>query len=67
MKKIVIFFIRLYQKTAPDRIRNSCRFEPSCSEFMILSLQKYGTRKGLINGLNRLKRCKKPNGGIDYP
>jgi len=67
MKIILISFIRLYQKTAPTRIRNSCRFEPSCSEFMILSLQKYGTRKGLLKGINRLQRCKIPHGGTDYP
>jgi putative component of membrane protein insertase Oxa1/YidC/SpoIIIJ protein YidD len=34
---------------------------------MILSLQKYGVRKGLTKGLDRLKRCKIPNGGMDYP
>jgi putative component of membrane protein insertase Oxa1/YidC/SpoIIIJ protein YidD len=34
---------------------------------MILSLNKYGVRKGLSKGLGRLKRCKIPNGGIDYP
>jgi len=67
MKKILILLVRLYQKTAPTRIRNSCRFEPSCSEYMILSLQKYGVRKGLTKGLDRLKRCKIPNGGMDYP
>ncbi len=67
MKKILILIAHLYQKTAPKRIRNSCRFEPSCSEYMILSLNKYGVWKGLSKGLGRLKRCKIPNGGIDYP
>lgn len=67
MENILISIIRLYQNTAPTRIRNSCRFELSCSEYMILSIQKYGIRKGVIKGVNRLQRCKVPNGGIDNP
>jgi len=67
MKYILVFFIRLYQKTAPARIRNSCLFEPTCSEYMALSIKKYGVKIGLKKGIDRLKRCKIPNGGIDYP
>ena len=67
MKSVLISLIQLYQKKAPARIRNSCRFEPSCSEYMILAIKKYGTYKGLLKGINRLQRCKIPNGGIDVP
>lgn len=67
LKSIIIFFIRLYQKFAPEHIRKSCRFEPSCSEYMILSLEKYGLVKGLKKGRDRLKRCCPPNGGYDMP
>jgi putative component of membrane protein insertase Oxa1/YidC/SpoIIIJ protein YidD len=34
---------------------------------MILSIEKYGSLKGILNGIARLLRCRKPNGGIDYP
>ena len=67
MKSLFKSFIRLYQKTAPKRIRNSCRFEPSCSDYMIISVDKYGLWEGLLKGVNRLKRCKPPNGGLDNP
>ncbi len=67
IKKILIFFVRGYQKKAPNRIRDSCLFEPSCSEYMILALQKYGVWKGVVLGIKRILRCKSPNGGIDYP
>ncbi|MFN0047951.1 MAG: membrane protein insertion efficiency factor YidD [Cytophagales bacterium] len=67
MKKIINKLIRFYQKTAPARIRQSCRFEPSCSEYMILAIEKYGVFSGVSKGLNRLGRCKIPNGGIDNP
>ncbi|QMU66650.1 MAG: membrane protein insertion efficiency factor YidD [Flavobacteriaceae bacterium] len=67
MKKALTQIIRFYQKTAPNRIRNSCRFEPTCSEYMIISIDKYGISKGVLNGIKRLQRCKPPNGGIDNP
>ncbi|RJR44341.1 MAG: membrane protein insertion efficiency factor YidD [Deltaproteobacteria bacterium] len=63
----IINLIRIYQKVAPVRLRTSCRFKPSCSEYMILSLYKYGFFTGLIKGLSRIFRCKAPNGGTDYP
>lgn len=59
--------IRLYQQIAPHKIRNACRFEPSCSNYAILALQKYGFFKGWKMAINRLTRCKIPNGGEDYP
>ena len=67
LKKSVICCIRIYQRYAPDSIRNNCRFEPSCSQYFILSLEKYGFIKGCINGIKRLKRCNYKNGGFDYP
>lgn len=67
LKKILIFFIHLYQHFAPDSLRLKCRFEPSCSEYMILAIQKYGVFKGIKKGINRLKRCKVENGGYDFP
>ena len=67
MKRIVICLIRLYQRFAPASIRNKCRFEPSCSQYMILSLQKHGLWKGLRKGINRLRRCNTTDGGFDFP
>jgi putative component of membrane protein insertase Oxa1/YidC/SpoIIIJ protein YidD len=34
---------------------------------MILSLEKYGLRRGLSKGIGRLKRCTTDNGGFDEP
>jgi uncharacterized protein len=63
----IIYLIKLYQRKASDRIRQSCRFEPSCSEYMILAIIKYGVIQGIKKGINRLFRCKMPNGGVDFP
>lgn len=67
LKKSLIELILLYQKYAPDEMRKSCLFEPSCSEYMILSINKYGVIKGTFKGIKRILRCHYPNGGIDYP
>lgn len=66
-KHIAIWLVKVYQKLAPDYVRNNCRFEPSCSNYMIRALEKYGFIKGLIKGVKRLFRCRPPNGGIDEP
>ena len=66
-KKTVIWFIHLYQNKASDKTRLRCVFEPSCSEYMILAIEKYGTIVGIVKGIKRLLRCHPPNGGIDYP
>jgi len=67
MRSIVVWFIRLYQRYASEDVRLACVFEPTCSEYMILGIQKYGVLKGISKGIKRLKRCHLPNGGVDYP
>lgn len=67
LKRSLIWLVHLYQHYAPDRVRVKCVFEPSCSEYMILSIEKYGAIKGLIKGCIRLLRCHPPNGGRDDP
>ena len=67
LKRSIICAVKIYQRYAPDSLRNRCRFEPSCSEYMILAITKYGLIKGLKKGIHRLKRCNIDNGGFDYP
>ena len=66
-KRICIEWILIYQKHAPERIRQSCLFTPSCSEYMRLAIEKYGTVRGVAKGIRRLCRCHQPNGGVDLP
>jgi len=66
-QNLVIKAVRFYQRTAPSSLRQSCRFTPSCSEYMILAVTKYGTIKGVFMGIKRISRCHAPNGGEDYP
>ena len=63
---IAIWFVLVYQSRASIDRRMRCCFEPSCSEYTILALEKYGLIFGVIKAIKRLKRCHPP-GGIDYP
>lgn len=59
-KRFIIWAILVYQKFAPSKIRLLCRFEPSCSEYMKISIQKYGVFLGVYKGIKRLLRCHYP-------
>lgn len=67
LKKALICAIHIYQRYAPAGLRNKCRFEPSCSQYMIGALEKYGLLKGLRKGVDRLRRCTVSDGGYDPP
>jgi hypothetical protein len=45
--------------------RPSCRFIPTCSQYTIEAVDKYGAAKGLRMGMARLIRCR-PGGGYGY-
>lgn len=66
-KRAIIWLVHLYQNKASDEMRLQCVFEPSCSEYMILAVEKYGVIRGVLKGINRLRRCHGPNCGVDYP
>lgn len=66
-KAVCLTAVRLYQRFAPESIRRKCRFEPSCSQYMIAAIEKYGVCKGVCKGIGRLKRCNIHDGGFDEP
>ncbi len=67
LRNLLIGLVLLYKAVAPMSMRERCRFEPSCSTYMIMALQKYGLFVGLYKGLRRISRCHPPNGGEDLP
>jgi putative membrane protein insertion efficiency factor len=65
---LLIGMIRVYQVTLSPLLGNACRFEPSCSRYMVESLKKYGLFRGFLKGMRRLSRCHPWNpGGYDPP
>lgn len=69
MNKFLIKFLEFYKKyispTLTKTFGNACRFTPTCSEYTIEALRKYGLRKGLTLGFKRLSKCH-PFGGSGF-
>lgn len=61
--KLSVNSIKLYQKIISPVLPKTCRFYPTCSEYMIQSLEKYGFMKGLSLGVKRIIRCHPFNSG----
>ena len=67
LRRFLIGLVLMYKAFAPLEVRGRCRFEPTCSTYMIMAIQKYGLVYGVFKGIRRVLRCKPPNGGVDYP
>ncbi len=59
--------IYMYKAFAPMSVRERCRFIPSCSEYTLISVRRYGILIGVVMGSLRIHRCTPPFGGEDPP
>ncbi|EGP5655220.1 membrane protein insertion efficiency factor YidD [Enterococcus faecium] len=67
MKKILIYLVRGYQRFISPAFPPSCRYYPTCSNYMIKAIQTHGALKGTVMGTVRILRCHPfVKGGIDY-
>lgn len=57
MKKILIAAVRFYQKRISPLTPPSCRFIPTCSQYAVEALEKYGAAKGSWLALKRVAKC----------
>jgi uncharacterized protein len=59
---------RVYQWTLSPLVGRQCRFEPTCSNYFIEAVRKYGALRGSWRGVKRVGRCNPFHpGGIDLP
>ena len=66
--KLLIFLVRVYQWTLSPIFGRQCRFQPTCSHYMIGAIEKYGALRGVAKGLWRIARCNPLcKGGYDPP
>jgi putative component of membrane protein insertase Oxa1/YidC/SpoIIIJ protein YidD len=66
-QKLSVFIIDLYRKSKPflDNLilvsmgwKSECKHNPSCSEYTIRAVQRYGTMRGLFMGMHRILSCR---------
>lgn len=56
-KKVAIYIIKIYQKYISPRKSSSCKYYPTCSNYAIQAIDKYGIIKGSIMAILRIIRC----------
>ena len=67
MKSLAIAPIRLYQLLISPLFPASCKYHPSCSQYAVDAIRKYGVLRGVPKALWRLLRCHPwSKGGVDY-
>lgn len=65
MKKTLIKLIKAYQKT-PISSHSKCKYIPTCSEYGIIAIERFGAFKGSILTIKRIFKCNPfSKGGID--
>lgn len=62
---VLILPIRFYQRFISPFTPPTCRFTPTCSQYAVEALRKYGPAKGLWLAVRRILRCR-PGGGSGY-
>lgn len=59
MKKLLILLVKFYRKyISPYKGGACCRFYPTCSEYAVQALEKYGAVKGSYKAVKRVMRCR---------
>lgn len=55
--KPFVILVRFYQYAISPWLGNNCRYQPTCSSYMIEALKEHGLIKGLWLGTKRIGRC----------
>jgi putative membrane protein insertion efficiency factor len=65
-KNLLIFIIKIYQKIISPLKKPSCRFYPTCSQYAVEAISKYGALRGSVKAIKRILKCHPFNpGGYD--
>ena len=66
MRGVFLFLIRFYQRWISPYLPRRCRFIPTCSQYALEAIEKYGALKGGWLAFKRLMRCNPFNRGNFY-
>lgn len=57
MKNLMLWLIRFYRRSISPNTPPSCRFTPTCSQYALTAIERYGALKGGGMALWRILRC----------
>jgi uncharacterized protein len=67
LRGILVAPIRLYQRALSPGLPARCKYHPSCSEYAIQAVRRYGVLRGVVLAGWRLLRCNPwSHGGVDF-
>lgn len=56
-KRLLLWLVRFYRRSISPMHQPCCRFIPTCSQYALEAIEKYGAIKGGILALRRILRC----------
>ena len=56
-KQLELFLIKVYQKTVSQTCKGKCRLRPTCSNYALIAINRFGFFKGNFLILKRLLKC----------
>ena len=57
MRELVTGTLRIYKQWLSPLLPTACRFQPTCSEYMMQAVERHGVVRGVSLGLLRLLKC----------
>ena len=63
MRALALAPLRFYKRFLSPLLPPMCRFDPTCSIYMMQAIEKHGTLRGVWLGMLRLARCHPFNPG----
>ncbi len=67
LRGILVAPIRLYQRAISPALPARCKYHPSCSEYAVQAVRRYGILRGVVLAGWRLLRCNPwSHGGVDH-
>ncbi|HEX2070844.1 MAG TPA: membrane protein insertion efficiency factor YidD [Thermoleophilaceae bacterium] len=66
-RTVVVAPVRFYQRFVSPALPNRCKYYPSCSQYAVTAVRRYGILRGLVLAGWRLLRCNPwSHGGVDF-
>ena len=68
LRSVAVAPVRFYQRAISPALPARCKYHPSCSEYAVQAVRRFGILRGLVLAAWRLLRCNPwSHGGVDFP